>query len=70
MDFKDGTQLTTTNPAPLLTITAPIGLGLTGTPSGNITMQSSFLSAGDTDNFSDLALVGGNISLDDRWITT
>ncbi|MUG91199.1 filamentous hemagglutinin N-terminal domain-containing protein [Scytonema sp. UIC 10036] len=69
MDFKDGTQLTTTNPTELLTITAPIGLGLTGT-SGNITMQSSFFSAGRTDNFSDLALVGGKISLDDTTLQT
>ncbi|MDF5729519.1 MAG: filamentous hemagglutinin N-terminal domain-containing protein [Rhizonema sp. PD38] len=69
LDFKDGTQFTTTDPVPLLTITAPIGLGLTGA-SGNITMQSSYLLGGRTDNFSDFALVGGNISLDNTILLT
>jgi filamentous hemagglutinin family protein len=69
LNFQDGTQFRTTDPTPLLTITAPIGLGLTQ-GAGNITMQSSVLSAGRTDNFSDFALVGGNVSLDDTILRT
>ncbi|MDF5733524.1 MAG: filamentous hemagglutinin N-terminal domain-containing protein [Rhizonema sp. PD38] len=69
IQFKDGTQFTTTDSAPLLTITAPIGLGFTGA-SGNISMQSSFLSAGQTDSFTDLALVGGNVTLNQTTLRT
>ncbi|GAX46009.1 hypothetical protein NIES4075_70300 [Tolypothrix sp. NIES-4075] len=69
LNFQDGTQFSTTDPTALLTITAPIGLGLTQ-GAGNISVQSSFLSAGDTNNFSDFALVGGNVSLDDTILRT
>ncbi|NEU76685.1 filamentous hemagglutinin N-terminal domain-containing protein [Hassallia byssoidea VB512170] len=69
LNFQDGTQFRTTDPTPLLTITAPIGLGLTQ-GAGNITVQSSFLSAGRTDNFSDFALVGGNVSLNNTTLRT
>ena len=69
MLFTDGTEFRTTDPTPLLTINVPIGLGFTGVPK-NIEMRSSFLSAGDTDDFASFALVGGNISLDDTLIKT
>ncbi|MGI8505046.1 MAG: filamentous hemagglutinin N-terminal domain-containing protein [Hassallia sp.] len=69
LNFQDGTQFSTTDPTPLLTITAPIGLGLTQ-GAGNITVQSSLLSAGDTNNFSDFVLVGGNVSLDNTTLQT
>ncbi|MBW4572907.1 MAG: S-layer family protein [Tolypothrix carrinoi HA7290-LM1] len=70
LNFQDGTQFRTTDPTPLLTITAPIGLGLTP-GAGNINVQSSRLVAGQrTNNFSDFALVGGNVSLDNTTLRT
>ena len=67
--FNDGTEFRTTDPTPLLTINVPIGLGFTGVPK-DIEVRSSFLSAGDTDDFASFALVGGSISLDDALIKT
>ena len=69
MVFQDGTAFRTTDPAPLLTITAPIGLGFTGVPQ-NIELRSSFLSAGDTDSFTNFILVGRTVLLDDTLIKT
>ncbi len=61
MLFQDGTELRTTDSAPLLTVNVPIGLGFTGVPN-DIILQGSRLSAAN------LALVGGNIRLDDAQI--
>ncbi len=69
MLFQDGTVFSARDQtvAPLLTISVPIGLQFNATP-GNIRMQGAFLSAGNTDSFSDFALVGGDITLDDAII--
>ena len=69
MQFQDGVEFRTTDPAPLLTINVPIGLGFTGVPKP-IQMRSSFLSPNVGDDFRDFVLVGGNISLDDTEVTT
>jgi filamentous hemagglutinin family protein len=69
MQFADGTEFRTNSPAPLLTISVPIGLQFNGTP-GNIQMQGSFLSTGRTDSFSDFALIGGQVSLDNAILST
>ena len=69
MRFQDGVEFRTTDPAPLLTINVPIGLGFTGVPKP-IQMRSSFLSPNVGDDFRDFVLVGGNISLDDTEVTT
>ncbi len=62
MRFQDGIHLSATVPTPLLTVSVPIGLGFTGVP-GDIRMHSSYLFAGDIDNFQDFVLVGGNVAL-------
>ncbi|KAM3094410.1 filamentous hemagglutinin N-terminal domain-containing protein [Phormidesmis sp. 146-12] len=69
MLFQDGTQFSNTDPAPLLTVSVPIGLQFGQTP-GSIQMQNSQLLAGRTDSFSDFALVGGNVLLDNTIINT
>ncbi len=69
MHFQDGTQFKTTAPTPLLTVSAPIGLEFTEVPK-NIRMQSSSLSAEQNSNFSNFALVGGDILLNDTSIQT
>ena len=43
MQFADGTEFRTNDPAPLLTVSIPTGLQFNGTPA-NIQMQGSFLS--------------------------
>ena len=67
MIFQDGTEFRTTDPAPLLTINVPIGLGFTGVPK-DITLQGSRLSASSKDSFRDFALVGGNIALNNTQV--
>ncbi|MBM0745384.1 S-layer family protein (plasmid) [Phormidium sp. CLA17] len=69
MQFMDGTEFRTNDPAPLLTVSVPIGLQMGQTP-GEIRMQRSVFSAGQTDRFSDFALVGGNMTLDNSVIQT
>lgn len=69
MQFADGAEFNTADPAPLLTISVPTGLQFGQTP-GEIQMQGSFLSAGQTDSFSDFALVGGDVILEDTIIVT
>ena len=69
MQFQDGVEFRTTDPAPLLTINVPIGLGFTGVLKP-IQMRSSFFSPNVGDDFRDFVLVGGNISLDDTEVTT
>ncbi|NEP00122.1 MAG: filamentous hemagglutinin N-terminal domain-containing protein [Symploca sp. SIO2E9] len=61
INFANGTQFsaTDTNSPPLLTVTAPIGLGLGATPA-NITNQSSKL---QVPNGQTLALIGGEVNL-------
>lgn len=68
MQFADGTEFRTNDPAPLLTVSVPIGLQFNGTP-GSIQMQGSFLSTSNT-RFSDFALVGDEITLDNTTIRT
>lgn len=67
MQFADGTELRTSDPTPLLTIRAPIGLQFGPTP-GTIQSTGTRLFAGRTDSFSDIALVGGNLTLDNSVI--
>jgi filamentous hemagglutinin family protein len=67
MRFGDGTEFRTTDPAPLLSVNVPIGLGFTGVPKG-IEMRSSLLLAGSTNRFADFVLVGGNVLLDNTNI--
>ncbi len=67
MQFADGTEFRTNDPAPLLTVSVPIGLQMGQAP-GEIRMQGTFFSAGQTDSFSNFALVGGEILLDDTQI--
>jgi filamentous hemagglutinin family protein len=69
MLFQDGTQFSTTDPAPLLSVKVPIGLQFNATP-GNIQMPGAVLSAGNGDSFGDFALVGGSITLDNTTIRT
>lgn len=69
MLFQDGTVFNTRDPSPLLTVRVPIGLQTGQTP-GNIHLQGTRLAAGSTDNFSGIALVGGNVSLDNANIST
>jgi len=58
--FADGTDFPATTATPLLTITAPIGLGFTGTE-GSIYMDSAILNTSSgLDSFSSFALVGGS----------
>ncbi|XGV98366.1 MAG: filamentous hemagglutinin N-terminal domain-containing protein [Leptolyngbya sp. BL-A-14] len=61
MVFQDGTAFRTTDPTPLLTVSVPVGLGFTEVPK-DITLQGSRLSAAN------VALVGGNIQLDNAQI--
>ena len=71
MVFQDGTEFRTTDPTPLLTIKAPIGLGFTGVPQP-IQMQGSRLdptSSSFRSIFRDFALVGGAIGLDSAQIS-
>jgi filamentous hemagglutinin family protein len=63
MRFVDGVEFRTPDPAPLLTISVPNGLQFNNTPEA-IQMEGSFLSAGNTDSFSDFVLVGGDVVLD------
>ncbi len=67
--FPNRIEFRTSDPAPLLTVNVPIGLGFTRTPSP-IQLRSSFLAAGTLDNFSNFALVGGNIQVDNTFIQT
>ncbi len=71
LNFADGTQFRTTNPQtpPLLTVSVPVGLGFTGVPR-SILAQSSLLLAGQTDDFGDFLLVGGNVALEDTRLQT
>jgi filamentous hemagglutinin family protein len=69
MLFQDGTQFNTSDPAPLLTVNVPIGLQFGSAP-GSIQLRGTNLSAGNTDNFGDIALVGGNVTLDNARIFT
>ena len=68
MLFQDGTEFRTTDPAPLLTINVPIGLGFTGVPK-DITLQGSRLDPTKS-SFRAFALVGGTIALDGAQIGT
>lgn len=65
--FGDNTELRATDPAPLLTISVPIGFGFNSTP-GTIQMQGTQLSAPDRDQFSNLTLIGGNVLLDNASV--
>ena len=70
MVFQDGAEFRTTDPAPLLTINVPIGLGFTGVPQP-IKLQGVYLdtySRFRNSSFRDFALVGGNLVLDDTQI--
>lgn len=67
IQFQDGTLLSTRDPTPLLTISVPIGLQL-GPTSGMIQVNGSRFLAGQTDFFSDIALVGGEVTLEDTII--
>ncbi len=69
MLFQDGTVFSARDQtvAPLLTINVPIGVQFGPSP-GAIRMQSSYLSAGNTDSFSDFALIGGTVSLEGTTI--
>jgi len=69
MQFADGTEFRTDAPAPLLTISVPIGLQFGRTP-GTIQARETRLAAGQTDAFGDFALVGGDVTLDDAVIQT
>lgn len=69
MQFADSTEFRTDVPAPLLTISVPIGLQF-GTTSGTIQAREARLAAGQTDAFGDFALVGGDVTLDDAAIQT
>jgi filamentous hemagglutinin family protein len=69
MQFQDGTVFNARDPAPLLTVNVPVGLQMGQTP-GAIHMQSSRLSAGVTDIFTNFVLVGGDVSLDNTLIVT
>jgi filamentous hemagglutinin family protein len=69
MEFSDGTQFSTTNPTPLLSINVPTGLQFNNNP-GTIQMQRSVLSAVQTDRFSDFVLVGGDVNLDRSTLRT
>jgi filamentous hemagglutinin family protein len=69
MQFADGTEFRTDAPTPLLTISVPIGLQFGQTP-GSIAARRVRLLAGQTDSFSDVALVGGNVTLDNSAIQT
>ena len=69
MLFQDGRVFSARDPTPnpILTVSVPVGLQFGQTP-GNIQMQRTFLSAGNTDRFSDFALVGGDVTLDNSVI--
>lgn len=69
MLFQDGTAFDTRDRtvAPLLTMSVPIGLQVGQTP-GRVQLQESFLFAGSRDSFTNIALVGGAISLDNTWV--
>ncbi len=62
MQFQDGTVFSTRDPAPLLTVSVPIGLQA-GTAPGRILSEMPAI-AGVTGLFTDIALVGGEVSLD------
>lgn len=63
MQFRDGSVLNVRDSSPLLTISVPVGLQMGQRP-GTIQMQRSQFFAGITDDFTDFALVGGDIVLD------
>jgi filamentous hemagglutinin family protein len=66
--FNDGTEFNATQTTkPLLTINAPIGLGIRDNP-GNITNQASQTGL-QVDSGKSIALVGGNVSLDGGFIS-
>lgn len=75
--FADGTefQATATQPTPLLTVTAPIGLGFGKTP-GKIVNQAFSFDANDNlvglqvPSNKTLALVGGEIAIEGGFLTT
>ncbi|MDJ0742496.1 MAG: filamentous hemagglutinin N-terminal domain-containing protein [Xenococcaceae cyanobacterium MO_167.B27] len=65
--FEDGTVFSANpNQTPLLTVTAPIGVGFAPNP-GDIQSQGANLSLKSGNTF---ALIGGNVSLDSTSITT
>jgi filamentous hemagglutinin family protein len=66
MLFQDG-QFSPADPAALLSVKVPIGLQFNATP-GNIQMQGSFFSPENGDSFSDFALVGGDITLNNAIV--
>lgn len=67
ISFEDGTVFSADpNQTPLLTVTAPIGVGFAPNP-GDIQSQGANLSLESDKTF---ALVGGNVNLDNTKITT
>jgi filamentous hemagglutinin family protein len=67
MQFADGTVLRANDPAPLLTISVPIGLQFNQTPA-SIQAQGTRLLADSGDFFADFALVGGNVTFNNSII--
>ncbi|NET05384.1 MAG: filamentous hemagglutinin N-terminal domain-containing protein [Symploca sp. SIO2B6] len=65
INFADGTQFsaTDTNSPPLLTVTAPIGLGLGTTPASITNQLSNKKLKLEVSNGQTLALIGGDVSL-------
>ncbi len=66
MLFQDG-QFSTIDPAALLSVKVPIGLQY-GSQSGSIQLQGTQLVAGQTNNFSNFTLAGGDITLDNSIV--
>jgi filamentous hemagglutinin family protein len=66
MQFQDGTLLNVRDPTPLLTVRVPVGLQM-GSQFGTIQSQMQ-IGAGINSRFTDFALVGSNVSLDDSTI--
>ena len=69
MQFADGTEFRTDDPAPLLTVSVPTGLQFNAVP-GSIQMQGVNLSSGNADSFSDFALLGGDVTLNNSIVFT
>lgn len=67
--FQDGTVLDVRDPAPLLTVTVPAGLQFGPTP-GHIQAGGLRLGVGINSLFTDFALVGGNLALDNAVVLT
>ena len=68
LNFADGTKFsaTATQTTPLLTVTVPVGLQY-GNNVGNIQIQNSNTEL-RVNNGQTLALVGGNVQLNDAWL--